>query len=205
MDFNKLEKNNGTLPLNAVTEQYGITQNRGQVVPGRFYSFRVVADVPAITESYVYQKTGKSYLDLSPTGLLLFHDNWKEVALVLNIKIIPPVIQAKVMEAYWAFSKLNGLSNLFDKENKLLDINERRLLDQRFYLITPTALSTFLGVNNLNYAINNYDMDNIAEAKLIDWNNFGMMVNPKISTHGFYPDPINLAKVYENFLTNTLT
>jgi hypothetical protein len=204
MEFNKLIKNNGALPLNAVVEQYGITQNRAQVIPGRFYSFKTVADVPAITESYVYQKTGKSYLDLNPTGLLLFHDNWKEVALFLNIKIMPPDAQVKVMEAYWNFSKLNGLSNLFDKDGKLKDLTERQLIDQRFYLITPTALSTILGVNNLNYAINNYNMDKVAEAKLIDWDNFGMLVNPQISTHGLYPNPINLGRVYEEFLTNTL-
>lgn len=204
MEFNKLIKNNGALPLNAVVEQYGITQNRAQVIPGRFYSFKIVADVPAITESYVYQKTGKSYLDLNPTGLLLFHDNWKEVALFLNIKIMPPDAQVKVMEAYWNFSKLNGLSNFFDKDGKLKDLTERQLIDQRFYLITPTALSTILGVNNLNYAINNYNMDKVAEAKLIDWDNFGMLVNPQISTHGLYPNPINLGRVYEEFLTNTL-
>ena len=204
MEFNKLIKNNGALPLNAVVEQYGITQNRAQVIPGRFYSFKIVADVPAITESYVYQKTGKSYLDLNPTGLLLFHDNWKEVALFLNIKIMPPDAQVKVMEAYWNFSKLNGLSNFFDKDGKLKDLTERQLIDQRFYLITPTALSTILGVNNLNYAINNYTMDKVAEAKLIDWDNFGMLVNPQISTHGLYPNPINLGRVYEEFLTNTL-
>ena len=204
MEFNKLIKNNGALPLNAVVEQYGITQNRAQVIPGRFYSFKIVADVPAITESYVYQKTGKSYLDLNPTGLLLFHDNWKEVALFLNIKIMPPDAQVKVMEAYWNFSKLNGLSNFFDKDGKLKDLTERQLIDQRFYLITPTALSTILGVNNLNYAINNYNMDKVADAKLIDWDNFGMLVNPQISTHGLYPNPINLGRVYEEFLTNTL-
>lgn len=204
MDFNKLEKNNGSLPLHAVAEQYGIIQNRSQVIPGRFYSFNIVADVPSITEDYVYRKTGKHYLDLNPTGLLLFHDNWKEVALFLNLKIIPPAAQTKIMEAYWNFSKLNGLSNLFDKDNKIISLNDRRLIDQRFYLITPKALSAVVGVNNLNYAINNYNMDKVSSARLIDWDNFGMLVNPKISTHGLYPDPINLGIVYENFLTNTL-
>ena len=117
---------------------------------------------------------------------------------------MPPDAQVKVMEAYWNFSKLNGLSNFFDKDGKLKDLTERQLIDQRFYLITPTALSTILGVNNLNYAINNYNMDKVAEAKLIDWDNFGMLVNPQISTHGLYPNPINLGRVYEEFLTNTL-
>jgi hypothetical protein len=47
-------------------------------------------------------------------------------------------------------------------------------------------------------------MDQILDAKLIDWDNFGMLVNPSLTTDGLYPDPINLVKVYEEFLTNTL-
>jgi hypothetical protein len=47
-------------------------------------------------------------------------------------------------------------------------------------------------------------MDQVLEARLIDWDNFGMLVNPTLSVDGLYPDPINLAKVFEDFLTNTL-
>ena len=205
ISFKDLPKNEGTLPLPEVVNRYGIPQNRGQVIPGRFYSFKIQPDTPSITESYVYQKTGKAYLDLNPTGLLLFHDNWKEVALFLNIKIIPAIVQSKILEAYWNFSMQNGLQHLFDKEGKLIDLNERQLIDHRFYLITPSALSTYLGVNNLNYAINNYDMDTVIEAKLIDWDNFGQLVAPITSTYGLFPDPINLPRVYEEFLTNTLS
>lgn len=204
MKFNNLKKNNGTMPLNVVAKKFGITQNRGQVIPGRFYSFKTTVQVPAITEEFVQIHNKRNYLDLNPVGLLLFHDNWKETALVLNLKVMPPRASAKILEAYWRFSQLNGLNNLFDQEGKLRSIEERRLIDQRFYLITPTALSTILGVNNLNYAINKYNMDHVMKAKLIDWDNFGMLINPTLTTDGLYPDPINLAKVYEDFLTNTL-
>ena len=204
ISFKDLPKNNGTLPLPEVANQFGISQNRTQVIPGRFYSFKIQPDTPTITEEYVYRKTGKAYLDLNPTGLLLFHDNWKEVALFLNLKIIPSTVQSKILEAYWNFSMQNGLQNLFNNQGELIDINERRLIDQRFYLITPSVLSTYLGVNNLNYAINNYSMDAVVEAKLIDWDNFGQLVSPIASNYGLFPDPINLPKVYEEFLTNTL-
>lgn len=204
MNFNNLKKNNGMLPLNVVAQEFGITQNRGQVIPGRFYSFKTTVQVPAITEEFVQIHNKRNYLDLNPVGLLLFHDNWKETALVLNLKVMPPRAAAKILEAYWQFSQLNGLNNLFDKDGQLLPLEERRLIDNRFYLITPTALSTILGVNNLNYAINKYNMDHVMEAKLIDWDNFGMLINPTLTTDGLYPDPINLAKVYEDFLTNTL-
>lgn len=203
-EFKDISKNNGTLPLNVVSDTFGINQNRSQVIPGRFYAFKTRLDVPALTEEIVHAISGKEYLDLNPVGLLLFHDNWKETALILNLKVMPPAASAKILEAYWRFSQMNGLNNLFDKEGRLRSIEERRLIDQRFYLITPTAFSAILGVNNLNYAINKYNMDHVLEAKLIDWDNFGMLVNPIVTTDGLYPDPINLAKVYEDFLTNTL-
>lgn len=203
-DFNDIPKNNGALPLNVVAQNFGVAQSRGQVIPGRFYSFKTRSEFPSLTEETVHAISGKNYLDLNPVGLLLFHDNWKETALVLNLKVMPPRASAKILEAYWRFSQLNGLSNLFDTDGNLRSIEERRLIDQRFYLITPTALSTILGVKNLNYAINKYSMDQVLEAKLIDWDNFGMLVNPTLTVDGLYPDPINLAKVYEDFLTNTL-
>jgi len=204
MEFNKLSKNNGRLPLVNAAEEVGLIQTRAQVIPGRFYKLTARVDVPQITSEWVYQKTGKNWIDLDPVGLLLFHDNWKEVALVLNLKVIPPQVQAKVLEAYWNFSKLNGLANLFNQDNQLRPLEERRLIDQRFYLITPTALSTILGVNNLNYAISTYRMDQVISARLIDWDNFGSLVNPAISDYGFYPKPANLAQIYENIVTNKL-
>ena len=205
INFNDIPKNNGSLPLNGVAQEYGIVQNRGQVIPGRFYSFRTQSPVPNLNEETVHLISGKNYLDLNPVGLLLFHDNWKETALVLNLKVMPPRASAKILEAYWNFSQLNGLNNLFDREGNLRPLEERRLIDNRFYLITPTALSTILGVNSLSYAINKYNLDHVLEARLIDWDNFGQLINPKLTVDGLYPDPINLEKVYEDFLTNTLT
>jgi hypothetical protein len=203
-DFKDISKNNGSLPLNIVAREFGIVQNRREVIPGRFYSFRTQTTVPSLTKEIVRKISGKGYLDLNPVGLLLFHDNWKEVALMLNLKVMPPRASAKILEAYWRFSQLNGLNNLFDMDGNLRPIEERRLIDQRFYLITPSALSNIVGVNNLNYAINNYSMDQVREARLIDWDNFGKLVNPAITVDGLYPDPIDLARVYEDFLTNTL-
>jgi hypothetical protein len=204
INFKDISKNNGSLPLNVVAQQFGILQNRGQVIPGRFYSLKTFVQTPDITAEFVQLHNKRNYIDLNPVGLLLFHDNWKETALVLNLKVMPPRASAKILEAYWKFSNLNGLGNLFNKDGQLLPLEERRLIDNRFYLITPTALSTILGVNNLNYAINKYNMDQVLEARLIDWDNFGMLVNPALTIDGLYPDPINLAKVYEDFLTNTL-
>jgi hypothetical protein len=187
-----------------VAEEFGLSQNRLQLIPGRFYALKTMVPTPNINEEFVRLWNRRNYLDLNPVGLLLFHDNWKETNLILNLKVIPPVALNKILEAYWEFSLPNGLANLFKPDGSLLPLEQRRLIDQRFYLITPTALSNVLGLDNLNYAINKYDMDHVLEAKLIDWDNYGKLVNPKFSVEGLYPDPINIVKVFEDFLENSI-
>jgi hypothetical protein len=83
-------------------------------------------------------------------------------------------------------------------------LDERQIIDQRFYMITPSLLSEIAGADNLYYAINKYSMDDIVSARLIDWDRFGMLINPRLSDRGLLPSPINLATVYEDFLTNSL-
>lgn len=203
-NFNDISKNNGDLTLDQVSMQYGISTNRNQLIPGRFYSFKTISPTPSLDQETIKLITGKNYYDLNPVGFLFFHDNWKETALILNLKVIPPRANLKILESFWKFSQSNGLNNLFDANGKLLPLSQRSLIDQRFYLVTPKVLSNVLGVKNLNYSINKYNMDQIVEAKMIDWDNFGMLINPKLTLNGFYPDPIDLAKVWEDFLTNTL-
>ena len=47
-------------------------------------------------------------------------------------------------------------------------------------------------------------MDDILSARLIDWDRFGMLVNPVLSERGLLPENVGLARVYEDFLTNSL-
>ena len=107
------------------------------------------------------------------------------------------------MEAYYAFSSQNGMPGLF-KDGELIDLNERRLLDRKFYFVTATILSQIIGVSNLNYSINKYNIDTIAEARLIDWDNFGMLVRPRVSQVGLFPDTINIVEIFEQFITNSI-
>jgi len=202
--FNQIEKNDGSMTYARVAEEVGISQNRLRIIPGRFYALKTMVPTPNINEEFVRLWTKKNYLDLNPVGLLLFHENWKETNLILNLKVIPPVALNKILETYWEFSLVNGLANLFKPDGSLIPLEERRLIDQRFYLITPTTLSNVLGIDNLNYAINKYDMDYVLEARLIDWDNYGKLVNPQLSPEGLYPDPINIAKVFEDFLENSI-
>lgn len=202
--FEEINKNNGQYSFEQVSREYGILQNRNQIRPGRFYSLKTVSPVPNLTEAVIPSISyGKDYYDLSPVGLLLFHEKWSDVPIILNLRVIPPTVCAKLLEAYYYISSQNGLDTLF-KEGKLIPLEERQLIDKKFYLITTTILSQLIGLNNLNYAINKYNVDDIAEARLIDWDNFGMLVQPKQSAIGIFPDPLNLVRVFEKFISNSI-
>jgi hypothetical protein len=203
--FESLKKNNGELSLEQVADLHGIPVNRANLLPGRFYYFEIVPPAFDLNEEFVRAYTrGKRYLDLNPIGLVFFHENWKETAVVLDLRVIPPPVTEKLLNIYWNFSLRNGLTNSFDVEEKIKPLNERQLLDQRFYMITPSLLSELAGADNLYYAINKYNMDDILSAKMIDWDQFGMLVNPRLSERGLLPSPIDLMAVYEDFLTNSL-
>ena len=47
-------------------------------------------------------------------------------------------------------------------------------------------------------------MDVVAEARLIDWDNFGMLVRPRFSQVGFFPEELNMQGIFET-ITEKLT
>lgn len=201
--FADLEKNNGRFSLTEVAMD-GIPQNRGQYLPGRIYSLQIQSPVANLNEDAVMElNNGRAYYDLNPIGLNLFTENFKEVSVFINFKVIPPNILSKLLEGYYYFASKNGMTNLY-REGKLIDLKERSLLDQRFYMVPPSLLVQIMGLASLNYAINKYNNDQIIGARLIDWDKFGMLVNPKVSTIGLYPEPINIASVYEDFVQNSI-
>jgi hypothetical protein len=197
--FADIAKNNGQYSLEQVADQFGIPQTRAQFIPGRFYSLRIISPTPNLNEQAVrLLNDGKPYLDLRPCGLAIYHENWKETVLMVNLRVIPPSFLPKILEAYYAFSLQNGLANLF-KAGQLRPLDERRLIDQRFYTITPSQMGI-----DLNFAINKYNMDAVAEARLIDWDNFGMLVRPRFSQVGIFPEELNMQGIFET-ITEKLT
>ena len=208
--FEEIEKNDGRLTFEQVAEEGTNTNpnliiNRSNLLPGRFYQFTIVPPAVDMTADFISAYTrGKNYIDLNPIGLVFFHENWQEKTIMLDLRVVPPPILEKILHIYWNFSLKHGLSNLFDTTGTLRPLAERQVIDQKFYMITPSLLSELSGADNLYYAINKYSMDDISSARLIDWNQFGMLVNPRLSDRGLLPSPINLAKVYEDFLTNSL-
>lgn len=202
--FEDIEKNNGQFSLYDVANNFGISQTRSQFIPGRFYSLRITSQVPNLTEQIVPSLTeGKPYIDLNPVGLVLFHENWKETVLILNLRVIPPAVSSKLLEGYYHFSMKNGKDRLF-KEGKLIPLTERTLIDQRFYLVTTSILSQIIGISNLNFAINKYNIDRVAEAKLIDWDNFGMLIKPRVDQRGIFPENMTLVRIFEDFMINSI-
>lgn len=202
--FDEIPKNFGKMTFSEVANEYGIDQNLASFLPGRFYSLKIQPTSPDLNEMLIPEiNDGKPYYDVNPTGLVLFHENWKEQTLVLNLRVLPPRVSDGLLRMYYEFSKKNGLINLYEKD-ELKPLNERKLLDQRFYMVTPSMLSDMLRIHNLDYAINKYNTDSIMEAKLIDWDNFGMLVNPTITPKGFFPIPFNIVRVFEEFLQKSL-
>ncbi len=202
--FESLEKNNGQFSFEQLAQDLP-PANRLNLLPGRFYSFRIEFPFVDLNEETVRLYTrGKRYVSTNPTGLVFFHENWKETTIMLDLRVIPTAISNKILEIYWNFSLNNGLANLFDTEGNLRPLNDRQIIDQRFYMITPSLLAELSRADNLYYAINKYSMDDIASARLIDWDKFGMLVNPRLSDNGLLPNGVSLGAIYEDFLTNSL-
>lgn len=198
--FNQIEKNDGKYTLYDASSQFGIKQSRQQVVPGRFYSFKMISPVPVLNEEAVAGLTrGRRYYDMMPTGLLLYHDNWQQTMLMLNLKVIPAKIAAKLLEAYYELATRNDLPTLYE-DGQLRPIEQRRLLDKRFYLFPPSLLAQAIGATNLDYAINKYSIEDVFEARLIDFDQFGLLVRPKFSTLGLFPETLNMELVFEEFI-----
>jgi hypothetical protein len=91
--------------------------------------------------------------------------------------------------------------NLIELFNAINSLNKRK--DDDFFKIFRDNF-TYNKDLILTYIVNKYNIDDIISAKLIDWDNFGQLINPRISTYGFFPDPINMAEVFEDFLTNSI-
>jgi len=219
--FEDIPKNYGKLSFSEVANEYGVDVNVGSFTPGRFYSLKIEPTSPDLNEGIVLElNNGRPYYDVNPTGLVLYHERWQETTLILNLRVIPPRIADGLLHGYYNFASKNGLENLYNNkiekptnENKLKvarryqeikPLNERLMINQRFYMVTASALADMLRIHTLDYAINKYNTDSIREAKLIDWDNFGMLVNPRISPKGFFPTPFNIMRVYEEFIEKSL-
>ena len=83
--FAQLDKNNSSLSLEQVANEVGISVNKGQFLPGRFYSLKINPPTQNLTQETVdVLSGGKGYLSLNPVGLFLFQQNFVELKLLSN-------------------------------------------------------------------------------------------------------------------------
>lgn len=174
--------------------EYGIDMTRNDILPGHYYMLEV--PVPNFNEAWIPRSkedweenpelyiTRNEYYDMSPVGLVLYHDRWKENALILNLKVIPPKYRTKVIMTHLnLIEKSLDRLNVFDKDEELVPLVERRRMNLPLYGVTPSMLSE-LSNFKLNYAINGYKLDKITRAKLLDWDRIGELPLANVDTRG---------------------
>lgn len=196
--------------------QFGSLISKAQIRPGYYYTFNVT--IPNLNENWIpdnkqiweenptYFITEKNYYDLTPTGLLLYHENWKEVALIVNLKVMPPILRSKVINAHhFLIEKYIERLEKRDEKGKisLIPFNERESLNAPFYGVTPSLLRTVSNID-VSYAINKYRISDITNARLLDWDKIGELPLAKVESTGliFSPGTQNLAEVFEIFENN---
>lgn len=184
--------NNRERNYSQVFEEYGNAISRNSVVPGHYFSFKV--EVPNISRNLIpnnkeeYNQepakyiTSKPYYDLNPTGLVLYHNRWKDNLIMLNLKVIPPKYHPAIINAH-----LNIIESSLDKiggiEGDLISIEERLKMNLPMYGITSKIISQATGIN-LNESICAYKLDMVKSAAILDWNNIGELPMSLMNTSG---------------------
>jgi hypothetical protein len=178
------------------------------ILPGHFYSLVNTPQVN-INESTIPTSFGewsktptqyvteKQYFDVNPVGLALYHENWRQRTLIINLKIIPPVFRAKLLAAYYFISE-KFISNLYQND-KLIPFNERGTLNLPFYGISQAVLQQVSGLN-LNYAINKYRVEDLNTIRFLDWDKFGELPFANIEDRGLiFARGFDLSDIFEVF------
>jgi len=190
--FEQIPKNDGQLNLLQVAKQFGIVQETNFPIPGRFYSLVVESPAVVLEESQVlFHSEGKPYYDLAPCGLVLYQPNWEKAdfALILNLRMMSPTASAAILGFYHKFAAKHGLQNLY-RDGELLALKERMKPENNHPFYFTPAFFTLLD-RDLNFVINKYKINQIKETRLIDWDNFGMLVRPNFSRAGIFPENID--------------
>lgn len=206
--FDDIITNKGERTFRQVALSSGVRIQTSEVRPGHFYSFMVL--MPNLNESKIPKSkeewkehpenfvTEKQYVDLNPCGMLLYHDRWKETALLLNLKVLPPRKRVTLLRAFHALTE-KYIDKLY-KDDKLLPFNEREKMIMPFYGITLNMLQDLTNIN-LGYSINKYNMTDIRNVVFLDWNKFGELPFAKVDEYGVFvaPNYTTIADIFEQF------
>lgn len=206
-----ISTNNGDRDFSQILQENGSQVPSNQIFPGSYYSFELPIPnfnprwVPNSEEDYSKNPdayiTSKQYYDLNPFGPVFIHENWKNVALQLNLKVLPPVIRAKVVMAHINIIK-EDLEKIgcFTKEPEKISPGEMVKMGLKMFMVKPSNLEALTGVK-LGYAINAYKIEKINKPKILEWYKIGEVPTARIDTRGLViaSDLVNVAGLFEQF------
>lgn len=156
---------------------------RARLIPGHFYTFGVVNRVPndfvpnlseTQTPSQMVQYNHKKpYYDNRPVCLSLGNDGVGG-EIILNLKMIPPKIRSVILRKYLGAVQ-NQIFQFYDGE-ELIPFTERlkRQAMSPFLTVNTAFLSALTSIN-LSFGLNKYQREQMANVKLIDWENVSMV------------------------------
>jgi hypothetical protein len=191
--------------------EFGIDVSRTDVMPGHYYAFQIPVtnfnsswipnseeDWKENPEQYI---TNREYYDMNPVGLVFAHEKWKETALILNLKVIPPRHRANIIMAHINLieENLNRLG-VFDDDVELATIEDRKRMNLPMFSITPKMIEHITGFK-IGYAISGYKLNKITRAKFLDWDHIGELPLANIDTIGLAMSPgsFDIMSIFNNF------
>jgi len=191
--------------------EFGVTVGRNDVMPGHYYAFKI--SVPNFNSGWIPNSeeewkdspesfiTNRQYYDVNPIGLVFAHNKWKDTALILNLKVLPPAHRAAVIMAHINIIEENlDRLGLWDDDSELMSIKDRKGMSLPMFGITPKILEDFTGFK-LGYAISGYKLDKVTGAKLLDWDHIGELPHANIDTTGLSmaPGAFGIESVFKHF------
>jgi hypothetical protein len=191
--------------------EYGIDVGRNDVMPGHYYAFQIPAGgidsswIPNNTEEWKENPEGfitnREYYDTNPVGLVFAHNKFKDTALILNLKVIPPAHRAAIIIAHINLIEENlDRLGVWDDDMELASIRDRKMMNLPMFGITPSLIEHLTGFK-LGYALSGYKLSKISKAKLLDWDHIGELPLANIDTVGLTlaPGAFDITSIFKNF------
>jgi hypothetical protein len=174
--------------------EYGVDTTRNDVMPGHYYALQIPytnlnsSHIPNSEEEFKENPnmyvTNRNHFDMNPIGLVFAHEKYKETALILNLKVIPPSYRAAIIMTHINIIEENlDRLGLWDDDADLASIRDRKMMNLPMFGITPKIIEQRTGFK-IGYAISGYKLNKITSAKLLDWDNIGELPMASIDTAG---------------------
>jgi len=206
-----ISTNNRERSLSQSIAEYGVDISRSDIMPGHYYALQI--PISNFNQSWIPNShdewkenpenfiTNREYFDVMPIGLLFAHAKWKETALILNLKVIPPGHRAEIIMAHINIIEENlDRLGLWDNNTNLASIEDRKKMNLPMFNITPSMIERITGFK-IGYALSGYKLDKITQAKLLDWDNIGELPLANIDTTGLEmaPGAMDITSIFNKF------